>query len=224
MGSNKEIIVIWPDKGRGVVLLDKDKYVEKLCRIISDKIKFSGIKEPIQVYSMRVEDKIINFLSKLKNVSFEWTNLQKSFYYLFRPWHSLRFAQSHKADFADSYHLRPIFAAYNCASYKLSKFLVPVLSPFATNDYTVDNFFTFCQKISAVQNANNLSMTSFDVENLFTNISGPLHETITICLDYLFPDGSSNVLGLSRKLFKILLELSVLNLFLLFNSKLFRQT
>ena len=109
-------------------------------------------------------------------------------------------------------------------SYELSKFLVPVLSPFATNDYTVDNFFTFCQKISAVQNANNLSMTSFDVENLFTNISGPLHETITICLDYLFPDGSSNVLGLSRKLFKILLELSVLNLFLLFNSKLFRQT
>ena len=93
--------------------------------------------------------------------------------------------------------------------YKLSKFLVPVLSPFTTNDYTVDNSFTFCQKISAVQNADNLFMTSFDVENLFTNI--PLHETITICLDYLFPDDSSNVLGLSRKRFKTLLKLSVLN-------------
>ena len=54
-------------------------------------------------------------------------------------------------------------------------------------------------------------MTSFDVENLFTNI--PLHETMPICLDYLFPDDSSNVLGLSRKLFKTLLELSVLNSF-----------
>ena len=130
--------------------------------------------------------------------------------------------KTHKSDFADNYHLWPIFAAYNCASYKLSKFLVPVLSHFTTNDYTVDNSFIFCQKISAVQNADNLFMTSFDVENLFTNI--PLHETITICLDYLFPDDSSNVLGLSRKLFKTLLELSDLNSFFLFNSKLFRQT
>ena len=65
-------------------------------------------------------------------------------------------------------------------------------------------------------------MTSFDVENLFTNI--PLHETITIFLDYLFPDDSSNVLGLSHELLKTLLELSVLNSFFLFNSKLFRQT
>ena len=32
--------------------------------------------------------------------------------------------KTHKSDFADSYHLRPIFAAYNCASYKLSKFFV----------------------------------------------------------------------------------------------------
>ena len=36
-----------------------------------------------------------------------------------------------------------------------------------------------------------------------------MHETIAILLDYLFPDDSSYVLGLSRKLFKTLLELSV---------------
>ena len=74
LGRNKEIIVTRPDKGRGVVLLDKNKYVEKMNNIISDETKFSEIKEPIQVYSLRVEDKINTFLRKLKNnifVSFE---------------------------------------------------------------------------------------------------------------------------------------------------------
>ena len=65
-------------------------------------------------------------------------------------------------------------------------------------------------------------MTSFDVENLFTNV--PLHETINICLNYLFPNDDSNKLGLICKLFKTLLEHSVLNSFFLFNSKLFKQT
>ena len=162
------------------------------------------------MYSLRVEDKINTFLRKLKNMSLLNEQTYKSLFVTGSgPGILYGLPKTHKSDFADSYHLRPIFAAYNCASYKLSKFLVPVLSPFTTNDYTVDNSFTFCQKISAVQNADNLFMTSFDVENLFTNI--PLHETITICLDYLFPDDSSNVLGLSRKLFKTLLELSVLN-------------
>ena len=54
-------------------------------------------------------------------------------------------------------------------------------------------------------------MTSFDVENLFTNV--PLTETIDICLSKLFPNQDSLVIGLSRKLFKSLLELSVLNSF-----------
>ena len=39
----------------------------------------------------------------------------------------------HKSNFATDFPLRPIFAAYNTASYKLSKFLVPILAPFTTN-------------------------------------------------------------------------------------------
>ena len=40
----------------------------------------------------------------------------------------------------------------------------------------------------------------------------------------MFPNDDSKVLGLTRKLFKTLLEHSVLNSFFLFNSKLFKQT
>ena len=65
-------------------------------------------------------------------------------------------------------------------------------------------------------------MKSFDVESLFTNI--PLHETINICLNYLFPHDNSTVIGLTKKLFRNLLEHSVLNSFFLFDSKLYKQT
>jgi hypothetical protein len=64
-------------------------------------------------------------------------------------------------------------------------------------------------------------MASFDVENLFTNI--PLRETIDICLNKLFTDPTSTVIGLSRVFFKKLLEHAVLNSFFLFNGVLYKQ-
>ena len=66
--------------------------------------------------------------------------------------------------------------AYNIASYKIAKFIVPILSPFTTNQYTILNSTEFNQKISSIRNADHLYMTYFDIDSLFTNI--PLHKTI----------------------------------------------
>ena len=64
-------------------------------------------------------------------------------------------------------------------------------------------------------------MAPFDVENLFTNI--PLSETISICLDLLSPNADSLVIGLPKKFFKYMLELSVINSFLTFNKKIYKH-
>jgi hypothetical protein len=56
---------------------------------------------------------------------------------------------------------------------------------------------------------------------LFTNV--PLSETIEICLDALFSSPTSLVIGLSRKYFKLLLELTVFNSFFIFNGSLYKQ-
>ena len=58
-----------PDKGRGVVILDKTVYVRKMEQIISDPQKFLEITEPIFKFTLRIEDKINNFLRKLKKLS-----------------------------------------------------------------------------------------------------------------------------------------------------------
>ena len=89
------------------------------------------------------------------------------------------------------------------------------------NQYTVDNSSEFARKLREFSNAGSYFMTSFDIENLFTNV--PLTETIDICLSKLFPNQDSLVVGLSRKLFKSLLELSVLNSFFMFNNRFYKQ-
>ena len=127
----------------------------------------------------------------------------------------------HKPDFARKFQYRPILAAYNLASYHICKFLVPILSPLTTNEYTIENSSAFASFIQSVPNANQLYMTSFDVENLFTNI--PLSETIQICLDQLF-QCDLNVSGLTRDLFRKLLDLAVTNTFFLFDGRYFQQT
>ena len=69
-------------------------------------------------------------------------------------------------------------------SYNICKFLVPNLTPFSKNQYTVCNSKEFSDSICSVANADDVFMTSFDVESLYTNI--PAHETIDICLNYAF--------------------------------------
>ena len=63
-------MVCKPDKGRGVVVVDKVNYLESMNSIISDNLRFSEIIEPIKKFSLKIEDKINNFLRKLKNIDF----------------------------------------------------------------------------------------------------------------------------------------------------------
>ena len=71
---------------------------------------------------------------------------------------------------------RPILSAIGTPTYKLAKFLVPVLSDITQNEFTVKDSFTFVDEI-LTQNSD-LYMASLDVDALFTNI--PLDETIDI--------------------------------------------
>ena len=211
-----------PDKGRGVVIVDRDTYLQKMTHIISDKTKFTEITDSIQVYTLRIEDKINRFLSKLKSLSLITDQVYKQLYVSgSSPGILYGLPKIHKPNFSTAFPFRPIFAAYNTASYKLAKFLVPVLAPLTTNEYTTDNSYSFVQNLLPIDNADDLFMASFDVENLFTNV--PLAETINICINKLFTTDQTTVIGLTKKYFKMFLEHSVMNSFFMFDSKLYKQ-
>ena len=66
------------------------------------------------------------------------------------------------------------------ATYKLAKFLVPVLSDITQNEFTVKDSFTFVDEI--LTQSSDLYMASLDVDALFTI---PSDETIDICVKKL---------------------------------------
>ena len=222
LGSNRDIVVTRPDKGNGVVVLDRTDYVESVTGIVSDSSRFSEITCPVSKFSLKIEDKINNFLRKLKASKVISDSLYRDLYVSGSgPGILYGLPKIHKIDFNTKFQMRPIFAAFNSAAFKISKYLVKILEPLTKNCFTVANSDVFVNDICNVSDANNYFMASFDVENLFTNV--PLSETIDICLNSFFLN-TDNFLGFSFLIFKTLLENAVKNLFFfLFNGKYCRQ-
>ena len=52
--------------------------------------------------------------------------------------------------------LRPILSAIGTAGYNIAKFFVPILAPFISNEYTINDSFSFVEEIVAIPNANSL--------------------------------------------------------------------
>ena len=129
-----------------------------------------------------------------------------------------RSCKVHKASVGDCPPFRPILSALNTPTYELSKFLVPILKPLTTNEFTVKDSFHFAEEI--VDQQHDLCMGSLDVDSLFTNI--PLEETIEICTDKLFKE-SETVECLSKTEFKELLSLATKDLHFIFGWILYKQ-
>ena len=84
--------------------------------------------------------------------------------------------------------LRPILASYNTAMHNLAKFLIPLIEPFSTNDFTLKNSYQFYDQISSFNLPSNSFMASFDISSLYTNV--PVLETINIICDSVFNNDS----------------------------------
>ena len=133
--------------------------------------------------------------------------------------YSMVFQKSIKWTFRQSSNTDQFFSAINCASYKISKFLVDILNPIAKNSYTVSNSASFVEEITKIAGSDQYFMASFDVKDLYPSI--PLLESIDICeKEYM---NFSNNRGILKNYFKTFLELPVLNSVFLFQGKYFKQ-
>ena len=108
---------------------------------------------------------------------------------------------------------QPILSAINTPTYKLAKFLVPILKSLTSNEYTVKDSFAFAEEI--VEQDSEFFMGSLDVDSLFTNI--PHKETIDICSNTFF-ENMEKVEGLSKIEFKELLSLATKESYLIISS------
>ena len=124
----------------------------------------------------------------------------------------------HKASVGNCPPFRPILLALNTPTYKLAKFLVPILKPLTTNEFTVKDSFHFAEEI--VHQQHYLFMGSLDVDSLFT--STPSEETIEICANDFFKE-SETVEGLIKTDFKEILSLATKDSHFIFDGTLYNQ-
>ena len=79
-------------------------------------------------------------------------------------------------------------SAVNTPTYKLAKFILPILKSLIRNEYTVKDSFAIAEEI-----VGQVFMGSLNVDSLFPNI--PFEETIDICTNTLF-ENTERVEGL----------------------------
>ena len=180
---NNSIIISRPDKGNGVVILSRADYVSKVNSILCDASKFNSLDIDALDICLKKESNLVRFLRdtllKRKLISDEvYRDLFSSGS---TPGVLYGLPKVHK----DNCPTRPILSAIGTYNYKLAKFLVPLLQPLTTNQFTVTDSFSFVKEISSLPN-HSFYMASFDVSSLFTNV--PLDEVIDICTNLMFMD------------------------------------
>ena len=181
LSTDPNILFLKPDKGNGVVILNEEDYVSKMIPIIEDTSKFTQINDDWFKRILKHKDQINRYLYKLlldKTIDKPlYDHLHLSSY---RPGILYGLPKIHKKDTP----LRPILSSIGTCGYKIAKFLVSILEPLTSNQFTIFDSFSFAFEISHVKNNHGHVMASFDIKSLFTNI--PLEENINIATNSLF--------------------------------------
>ena len=171
-----------PDKGNGVVVMDRKDYDTAIFSIINDTTKFKHLTEdPTQKREGNLQRLLRNLKKKGFMNSKDYDNMYPSGS---QPARIYGTPKMHKFKVSDKIpSLRPIVSSIGTYNYQLAKFLGGLIAPHLPNDYCVQDSFTFVQDLQKVS-AHNKFLVSFDVCSLFTNI--PLEETIDLAVQTIF--------------------------------------
>ena len=218
LSKRDNLYITRPDKGNGVVLLNKRDYIDKMMTIINDTTKFSVINEDEQKLIIRLEDRLNNFLRKLKNNK----TISETFYNdCHTSGSNIGYMYGLPKVHKPNVPLRPIVSANKSHNFNLSKSITNMLFPISNNVYSVINSKAFVEEIKLIDNCQNSFMCSLDIESLYTNI--PVNETINIILDRLFTNRRVIDNGFNRDEFNKILELVLCDTYFFFNNSIYKQ-
>ena len=223
-----DIVITKPDKGSGVVVLDKTEYLRLLSEAsINDKSKFCAVllekpktrgRPPKYYHPLLQKEKTLDsivrrILPKTIVDSVSPTGSRLAHLYGLRKTHKEKLA------------MRPILSATDTYNYPLSKWLDEKLKPLLLNQYTVTDTFDFTNENNQLKINNGEILVSYDVSSLFTNV--PLDETIEIMDNRAFTNNWFNTthnLDLTRTDLLDLLSVATKGQLFQFNGALYKQT
>ena len=216
--KQKHLVIQNADKGN----TEKNAYINKMKEIISNTTKFEqiNIEQHKQLnFLLKSEKKVIGLIKRLEN---EGKIPEKEYELIYprgsRPGILYGSPKVHKPVINNCPKFRPILPTIGAPTYKLAKFLVPILSPLTSNEFSVHDSFSFADKISSF--CPDHFMASLDIESLFTSI--PLNEVIDIYIGDLLCD-TDTIQNLDRNDMRELLTLAAYESFFIFDQVMYRQ-
>ena len=188
--TRSELVITKPDKGNGVVIMNRTDYHLRMLEMIGDGTKFQkrdrfigNARTDITIFRER---QLQNYLLGLKNAKLIDDNVYERIY----PRGSLPARiygqpKMHKLDNNLSQQVPPfriIVSSIGSYNYDIAKYLTEILSPHIPTEHSASDTFTFIEDLKNVSLQNKF-LVSYDVVSLFTNV--PLSETIDLAVNLI---------------------------------------
>ena len=181
--QNKDIIILRPDKGNRVVVLDKVVYNNTISDLLSDSSKFKKLQSDL---TQGREGQLQCYVRKLKKQGLLSTDTYCDIYPTgSQPARLYGLPKLHKVKDPSSTTppFRPIVSSINTYNYNLAKYLCSLLKPHISSEFCATDTFSFVREIQDID-FSDMFLVSYDVTSLFTNI--PLSETIDLAVNAIF--------------------------------------
>ena len=168
--QNPDIHISKPDKGSGVVILNKRDYILKMEAILGDESKFKTLGPAAEFDNIaKIERRIQRRLFSLKKNG----SITPEVYASIRPVGAQRprmygLPKTHKTNVP----VRPILSMIGSAQHKLAKWLIGILEPVRSmyDSHCVADSFTFAHEMKTTDLPNsNMFLGSYDIVSLFKN-------------------------------------------------------
>ena len=216
--KNQNIMLLRQDKGRGIVTIDRNRYTNKYLNILNTE-QFRKLgrdpTKPTEAKIQRALRKIKNHLSNQEYMrNYPTGSAPRKFYGT---------AKKHKIQGNGTINylpLRPVISNVGTASFQLTKYLVKLLSPLRTYEYTVANNTEFINHVKRMNIPKDHSFISFDVKSLSTYV--PLDFTINVTLKRIYNENEIHT-NIKRSEMKELLLLCTKNVHFTFNNDIYQQ-
>ena len=221
LSKNDSIMIMKPDKGTGVVIMNMSDYLKKMNDILSDTSKFKRHNnQDLYKVSRSIETKVRNFLLRKLKKPGHITDEQYRMLYPHGSHIGILYGlpKVHKTNCPT----RPICSAVGTSTAGLSKFVTNIIKPAATNCNGTDikDTFHFVDTIGNIDLRGKF-LVSYDVRSLFTNV--PLRETIDICLNRLYHSDHCTPPSIPENILKEMLELCLRDNIFVFNNTVYKQ-
>ena len=217
----ERVVLLAPDKGNGVVILEKDDYKGSIEELFADRTKFRILEEDPTNSRLTTLQNFLKALKKRGEISEE--ELKVMYPDNAKVGRAYGMTKVHKS-YERIPPLRPIVDTIGSTHYGVGKFLTRLLNPLTQNEYVLQDSFQAAERIRSEVTEELFEegyvLVSLDVKSLFTNV--PLQKTLDVILKRVYTEKKIQTNLTKRTLKKLVLDTCTKTAFLA-NGKIFEQ-